>query len=135
MQPPNPWKKSPLSFPATPLKKSRSCQAPPPSLFGNLARGSKSWKEGADYVVIPSSLFSYFLLHTSRYTHVLESLFNNIPALTVAVLLTSFILLHNSKIWKGLLLRCVTQIQNIWDSNHQNIKQKLIRIIKKHWNN
>ena len=69
------------------LRKFRFYQPPP--FFENLVRGSKRRKKGADFVVIPSPLFSYFLLHKSRYAHVLESLFNNIPGLTVAVLLNT----------------------------------------------
>ena len=75
-----PLKKVTSLFVSNFLEKCRSCQDP---------TGSKSSKEGADSMEIPSPLFSYFLLHKSRYAYVLESLFNNIPGLTVAVLLNT----------------------------------------------
>ena len=99
-------KKSHLSLSQQPLlQNSGLVKTPTPSAhfwkFGT--RFEKQKKEGADHVGIPSPLFSYFLLHKSRYAHVLESLFNNIRGLTVAVLLTtvlfSYIIQKFEKDW------------------------------------
>ena len=83
-----PLKKVNSLFLSNPLQKIAVLSRSRP-LFENLVQGSKSRKEGANYMGSPSPLFSYFLLHKSRYAHVLESLFNNIPGLTVAVLLNT----------------------------------------------
>ena len=75
----------------------KNCTSPPPLEKGHLFLSllsqqppSKNLKQkgGADYAGIPSPLFSHFLLHESRYAHVLESLFNKVAG-TVAVLLTA----------------------------------------------
>ena len=84
---PTPLKKVTSLFPGNPPSKNLGLIKPP--LFENLVRGSKSRKEGEDLVGIPSPIFPHLLLHTSRYAHVLESLFNKVPGLTVAVLLTT----------------------------------------------
>ena len=78
-----------FSWPPAPTPPLGSTKRPYRPLFENLVWCSKSRKEGADYVEITSSLFSYFRLYKSKYPHILESLFNNILGLTVAVLLTT----------------------------------------------
>ena len=90
MQPPG--KKSPLPLPANPLKRFRSCQVHPlPPLlppFGNFGTRFKKQKGRCRlYGDSQYHLFVFPFLHKSRYAHVLESLFNNILGLTVAVLL------------------------------------------------
>ena len=84
-------KKVPSRLPSNPPQKIwvLSSPTPAPFLFENLVRGSKSRKEGTDYVEIPNLLFSHFIFHKIRYAHVLESLFKKISGVTVSVLLNT----------------------------------------------
>ena len=88
--------------------------APIPPHFWKFGTRFKKQKEGADYMGIPSSLFSYFFLQKSRYAHVLECLFNNISGLTVAVLLTTvFISSYSTSLHKFKKLKR-TVFKDLW---------------------
>ena len=141
-------------FPSNSPQKISALSSPRP-LFENLVRGSKSRKEGADYMGIPIPLSSYFLLHKSRYAHVWSLSLITFQALQLQYFSLQFSSLHtrqvyiNSKNWKELFLK-------IWDSNTKYLRLKSpkykaklnlqknyyirqqnnkIRIIKKQWNN
>ena len=109
-------------FPSNSPQKISALSSPRP-LFENLVRGSKSRKEGADYMGIPIPLSSYFLLHKSRYAHVWSLSLITFQALQLQYFSLQFSSLHtrqvyiNSKNWKELFLK-------IWDSNTKYLRLK-----------
>ena len=126
----SPWKKSTLSFSAIPFKKFRSCQDPVPFLkiwykVGKAERRVQTiWG-----VLVPSFLISFCI---KAGMHICWSLsLKTFQALQLLFFSIQFSCLHtwqvyiNSKIWKELFLK-ICESKNIWDSNHQNIKQNLI---------
>ena len=102
----------------------------------------------------PSPLFSDFLLHKSRYAHLLESLFKNIPGFAVAVFLNTVFLssylasLHKFEnlertVFKDLWIKKYLRLKpskykaklNLQKNYYIRQENNKIRIIKKQWNN
>ena len=150
----SPWKKSTVSFSATPLKKSRSCQDPAPFLkIWCKVRKAERRVQIIWGVPVPSFLISFCIKAGMRMCWSLSLI--TFQALQLQYFSIQFSSLHtwqvyiNSKIWKELFLKICESNTKYLRLKSPKYKAKLnlqknyyirqqnnkIRIIKKQWNN